>query len=128
MEYTLHLASKAFIEEICLTLSRYKKNKPWKAGTKGDEEDDKFEEDDEEWDDEVAWLASLADDAPAVEGEEIDEDMDYDLGDLLGKVLALINQVRVFSFLNLILSWLGSRYDPHHNQKHFLLWCALRRV
>jgi hypothetical protein len=104
MEHTLHLASKVFIEEICPTPSRYKKKKPRKAGTKGDKEDDKFEEDDEEWDDEVAWLASLADDAPAVEGEEIDEDMDYDPGDLLDKVLALVNQVRLFSFLNLILS------------------------
>ena len=45
MEHTLHLASKAFIEEICPTPSRYKKKKPQKA-----EEDDEFEEDDEEWD------------------------------------------------------------------------------
>ena len=104
MEHTLHLTSKAFIEEICPTPSRYKKKKPRKAGTKGDEGDDEFKEDDEEQDDEVAWLASLADGAPAVEGEEIDEVMDYDPGDLLGKVLALVNQVRVFSFLNLILS------------------------
>ena len=64
------------------------------------EEDEEVEEDDDEWDDKVAWLTSLADDSPAVEGEEIDEDMDYDPGDLLGKVLALINQVRVFLFFS----------------------------
>ena len=99
MEHTLHLASKAFIEEICPTPSRYKKKKPQKV-----EEDDEFEEDDEEWDCEVAWLANLANDAPAAEGEAIDEDMDYDPGDLLGKVLALVNQVRFFfSILNLML-------------------------
>ena len=99
MEHTLHLASKVFIEEIFPTPSCYKK-KPWETGTKGDEEDEGVEEDNDKWDDKVAWLASLVDDSPAVEGEEIDKDMDYDPGDLLGKVLALINQVRVFSFLS----------------------------
>ena len=96
MEHTLHLASKAFIEEICPTPSRYKKTKPQKAGTMGYEEDDEFEEDGEEWDCEVAWLANLANDAPVAEGEVVDEDIDYDLGDLLGKVLTPVNQVRVF--------------------------------
>src|SRR5882762_3664754 len=100
MEHTLHLASKKFIEEICLTPSRYKKKKLQQAGTKGGEDDEEVEEDDDEWDDKVAWLASLADDPPAVEGEEIDEDMDYDPGDLLGKVLTLINQIRVCFFLS----------------------------
>lgn len=93
MEHTLHFLLKACIEEICPTLSWYKKKKPQKA-----EEDDEFEEDDEEWDCEVTWLANLVNDAPAAEGEAIDEDMDYDLGNLLGKVLALVNQVRFFFF------------------------------
>jgi hypothetical protein len=77
MEYTLHHASKAFIEEICPTPSQYKK-KLQNTGTMGSEENDEFKEYEEEWDCEVAWLASLADDAPATEGELIDEFMDYD--------------------------------------------------
>ena len=99
MEHTLHLASKEFIEEIYVQLPQYKKKKLQETGTNGDEEGEEVEEDNDEWDDVVAWLASLADDSPAVEGEEIGEDMDYDPGDLLG-VLALINQVRVFLFLS----------------------------
>jgi len=93
---------------ICPTPSWYKK-KPWETVTKADEEDEEVEEDNHKWDDEVAWLTSLADDSPAVECEEIDEDMDYDPWDLLGKVLAFINQVRVFLFLSWChpdLTWL----------------------
>ena len=51
-----------------------------------DEEDDLLH-------DEVAWLASLVDEGAAPEDEEIDDEMDFDPGDLLGKVLALVNQV-----------------------------------
>jgi len=65
----------------------------------GSEEDDEFKEDDEEWDCEVAWLVNFANDAPAAEGEAVHEDIDYDLGDLLSKVLTLVNQVRVFFLL-----------------------------
>jgi len=86
--------------DVCPTPSQYKKKKLQETGTNGDEEGEEVEEDNDEWDDEVAWLASLADDSPAVDGEEIGKDMDYDPGDSLGKVLALINQVRVFSFLS----------------------------
>jgi hypothetical protein len=45
----------------------------------------------------VEWLASLVNETPAPEDEEIDEEMDYDPGDLLGKVLALINQVSQYA-------------------------------
>ena len=97
MEHTIHLASKAFIEEICPTPSRYKK-KVSKASTTTDnsDDDDEFEDDDELLDDEEAWLASLVNDAPALEGEAVDEDMEFEPGDLLGKVLALVNQVQYY--------------------------------
>jgi hypothetical protein len=94
MEHTIHLASKAFIEEICPTPSRFKKKKVRKAGLMADEDNNEFEDDDEVLDDEEAWLASLVNNAPGIEGEEVDEDIDFDPGDLLGKVLALVNQVR----------------------------------
>ena len=38
-------------------------------------------------------MASLVDETAAPEDEEIDEEHDFDPGDLLGKVLALVNQV-----------------------------------
>lgn len=99
----MHLASKAFIEEICPTPSRYKKQsskKPKHAVMdQEDDEEGEDDEDDDEDDEELAWLASLGSEAPAVEGKEVDDDMDYEPGDLLGKVLALVNQVGSFNFL-----------------------------
>ena len=95
MEHTMHLASKAFLEEICPTPSQYRKNTS-KRTTDTEKEDDEYDLDEEDdlLDDEVAWLASLVNEAAAPEWEEIDElEMDYDPGDLLGKVLALVNQV-----------------------------------
>ena len=88
----MHLASKAFIEEICPTPSHYKKKKPSNSTEQDDEEYD-FEKEDNLLDDKVAWLASLVDEAAAPEDEKIDDKMDFDAGDLLGKVLALVNQV-----------------------------------
>jgi len=93
MEHTTHLASKAFLEEICPTPSRYKRKAKSTADTSNEDDGDDFEEEDDLLDDEVAWLASLVNEAAAPEDEEVDEDMDFDPGDLLGKVLALINQV-----------------------------------
>jgi hypothetical protein len=94
MEHTMHLALKAFLEEICPTPSRYKKKSKRTTATEneGDGEHD-LDEEDNFLDDEVEWLASLVNEAPAPEDKEIDNEMDYDPGDLLGKVLALVNQV-----------------------------------
>ena len=90
MEHTMHLASKAFIEEICPTPSRYKRKRAPKPPDTG-LDDDEYDLDEE--DNEVAWLASLVDETAAPEDEEIDDEHDFDPGDLLGKVLALVNQV-----------------------------------
>jgi hypothetical protein len=94
MEHTMHLASKAFIEEICPTPSCYKPKKASKSTTDTVQDDEEYDdEEDDLLDDEVAWLASLVDEGAAPEDEEIDDEMDFDPGDLLGKVLALVNQV-----------------------------------
>ena len=94
MEHTMHLASKAFIEEICPVLSHYKQKKASKSTTDTVQDDEEYDdEEDDLLDDEVAWLASLVDEGAAPKDKEIDEEMDFDPGDLLGKVLALVNQV-----------------------------------
>jgi len=87
----------------------------------GSEEDDEFEEDDEEWDCEVAWLANLANDAPAAEGDVVDEDIDYDPGNLLSKVLTLVNQIRVFfSILNhMLMLILGAIFTTSETNFHY---------
>jgi hypothetical protein len=46
----------------------------------------------------LEWLASLACDTPIDNDMEVDEDMEFDPGDLISKVLALINQVQFISF------------------------------
>ena len=90
----MHLASKAFIEEICPMPSRYKPKKAPKSTTDTVQDDEEYDdEEDDLLNDEVAWLASLVDEGAAPEDEEIDDEMDFDPGDLLGKVLALVNQV-----------------------------------
>ena len=86
----MHLASKAFIEEICPTPSCYKRKRASKPPDTG-LDDDEYDLDEE--DNEVVWLVSLVDETAALEHEEIDDKHDFDPGDLLGKVLALVNQV-----------------------------------
>jgi hypothetical protein len=91
----MHLASKAFIKEICPTPSHHKRKKVLKSTTDTRLDDEKGDLDEEEGllDNEVTWLASLVDEAAALEDEEIDDEIDFDPGDLLGKILTLINQV-----------------------------------
>lgn len=101
MEHTLHLAAKDFIETTCPTPSRYKKKKSAAAAKassttkKGGvviEEIDEEEaaEDEETIEADHEWLEALAD---TVDGQEVDEAVDFEPGDVFGKILALINQV-----------------------------------
>lgn len=111
MEHTLHLAAKDFVETICPTPSRYKKVRSSsksnttpptpssssapsskKSGVQVEDVDEGKEDDDEDGDeiDDESWKKELEKIADAV---EVDEAVDFEPGDLLGKVLALINQV-----------------------------------
>ena len=89
MEHTVHLGAKAFIEAINPT----KKKKTAKKGTTVVEESDAEEEDEEEVEEDEDWTLDWTAMDELSEGEEIDEPIDFEPGDLLGKVLALINQV-----------------------------------
>lgn len=108
MEHTLHLAAKDFVETICPTPSRYKKgrsssklsttappassssitsrrnNVQVEEADEADEADEGEEEDSEDWQKDLEKIA---------DGVEVDEAVDFEPGDLLGKVLAFINQV-----------------------------------
>ena len=91
MEHTIHLGAKAFIEAIG---PKQPKKKPGK-GLAADELDGEGsdEEEEEEWT--IDWAAVALEEA--FEG---DDPVDFDAGDLVGKVLALINQV--YSFVGCI--------------------------
>lgn len=75
MEHILHLAAKAFIETVCPSPSGRAHGK---AATEDHAEDD--DDDDEAW---------------AADGDDGDDDdgTDFEAGDVLSKVLGLINQV-----------------------------------
>lgn len=104
MEHTVHLGARAFIEGIYP--SKQKSSKAKKAKHGDDDEDvdsdpedpDAIEDEDTEGEeegesegvDEFAWM----DEHDAIpDDDDSDEPVDFEPGDLLGKVLALINQV-----------------------------------
>ena len=97
MEHTINLASKAFIEAICPAPSKYKKQKQNATASKGVDSNEEPSDDDE-----LEWLANLGNGPPIDADTEIDDDMDFDPADLLGKVLALINQVFILPALVLL--------------------------
>jgi hypothetical protein len=76
MEHTVHHGAKAFIEAISPSKPKPKN----KQGTDSEAEDS---------DEEMGWDAM--DDVD--DGDEVDKPLDFDAGDVIGKVLALVNQV-----------------------------------
>lgn len=95
-EHVLHLAGKAFIESIGPTSSQSRKRTTTRGNVDPSNEDEDIEDDaelNEEW---FFELMDVAEDAGG------DDPLDFEPGDVLGKLLALINQVR---------SAVASRFD-----------------
>lgn len=88
MEHTVVLGASAFLQEISPSFPRNKRST--RKGTVTVEDVDDEEGDDE---DDEEWLADweALDDIP--DDEEVDEPVDFTAGDVLGKALAMINQV-----------------------------------
>ena len=89
MEHTVYLAAKAFIETVKPRTPKAKKKTTTKNGTASVEdvdEDEEEEENDDDW--VVDWIQ--LDNVP--DDEEIDDIVDFEAGDVLGKTLALVNQ------------------------------------
>lgn len=95
MEHTIHLGAKSFIEAICPTPARLRKAKVSnvsesvpgnrKATVEDVEDESELLSEDDDW---------IYEDLPSPGNEvEVDDPVDFDPGDLLGKVLALVNQV-----------------------------------
>jgi len=89
MEHTIYLAAKAFIEEVN---PRARKTKH-KTMTKNSESTAFDDDDDGDADDEEDWLADWIELEEIPDEQEVDEVADFTAGDILGKTLALINQV-----------------------------------
>jgi hypothetical protein len=125
MEHTINLASKAFIEAICPAPSQYKKGKRKIIASKGVDSDGEHSDNN---DSELEWLANLATGSPIDANAEIDEEMDFDPEDLLGKVLALINQVLISSHVSLTVRLTPvSRYALHHRRRSSSQLCARKK-
>ncbi|RDB17035.1 hypothetical protein Hypma_002043 [Hypsizygus marmoreus] len=83
MEHVVYLAAKDFIEAINPTKSKSKCTT--RNGTAAIE-DDKNKEDDKDWTVDWTMLDEL------LERQEIDDSVDFEAGDVIGKILAFINQ------------------------------------
>jgi hypothetical protein len=96
MEHTIYLAAKAFINKVKPQTPKNKRStKNGTASVKDvDDDDDNMDVDDGDWISDWNQLNELPDD------EEVDDIVDFTAGDVLGKTLALVNQVSFFSFVH----------------------------
>ena len=125
MEHMINLASKAFIEAICPTPSHYTKGK-CKTTAHNHLDSDREASDDDT--DELAWLENLAKGHLDNVDTEVDKDMEFDTGNLLGKVLSLINQVCTLFISNLISSLIFMFIYVHlQKQKYISQPCARKK-
>jgi hypothetical protein len=86
MEHSVHCATRAFISAVAPTPMRTVKKNLSRKATVEEAEDDEDEDDEE---DDEGILAPIDDD----NGDD-DENTQFDPKDLLGKILAFVNQVR----------------------------------
>ena len=89
MEHTVHLGAKSFIESICPTPARFHPTAHTSTSANHHTTVEEVEDEDEDFLDD--WL--IQDSTAAADGEEVDDPVDFEPGDLLGKVLAMVNQV-----------------------------------
>jgi hypothetical protein len=96
MEHTIYLAAKAFIDKVKPQTPKNKRST--QNGTASvedvDDDDDDMDVDDDDWISDWNQLNELPDD------EEVDDVVDFTAGDVLGKTLALVNQVFFLSFVH----------------------------
>lgn len=102
MEHTVVLGASAFIQEIGPTLPRNKKTKKNSTASVDEVYDDEDAERDEYDEDEADWdaLDELPDDV------QVDLPVDFEAGDVLGKVLGFINQVNFPIYYSIISDFL----------------------
>ena len=87
MEHTIYLAAGDFIKAVG------PKTKTWnKSRTASVEDDDEDDKDEEDWAADWNKLDLLPDE------QAVDDEVDFTAGDMLGKALALVNQVTHFFF------------------------------
>lgn len=91
MEHTVQLGAGAFLKTICPNPAKFRNKRSTKNGTATVEDDDEDDEDGDDGDEDLDEDAESSDDA----GREIevDDGIDFDPGDTLGKLLAGITQV-----------------------------------
>jgi hypothetical protein len=94
MKYTIYLAAKAFIDKVKPQMLRNKrstKNSTASVKDVDDDDSDNMDDDNDDWVLDWIQLDDLLDD------EEMNNIVDFTTGDVLGKTLALINQVAYIS-------------------------------
>jgi len=94
MEHTIYLTAKAFIEKV---KPQTQKNKRSTKNSRASVEDTDHDNDDMDNDDD--WVSDWIHLNEHPDDEEVDNIVDFTVGDVLGKTLALVNQVSSFSFV-----------------------------
>ncbi len=90
----IQLGSGAFIKAICPNPSHFHHKLYMACSGDADELDSNQSDVGDDSGDED-WLLDEEGDDPNTPAEEIDEDVEYDPNDLLGKILALVTQVSI---------------------------------
>ena len=84
IEHTIHLGAAAFVKAVGPKMKNWTKNHTASVEDANDKDDD-----DEEWVADWNRLDVIPDE------EAVDEEINFEPGDMLGKALALVNQVSV---------------------------------
>ena len=83
IEHTVHLGAAAFVKAVAPKMKNWTKNCTGSVEDANEDDDDN----DKEWVADWNWLDVIPDE------EAVDEEINFEPGDTLGKALALINQV-----------------------------------
>ena len=105
MEHTVYLAAKAFIEAVKLRVPKNKiSTTNGTASVEDDDDDDDVDVDDNTWT--TDWV-----EPNSIPGDnEVDNVVEFSPGDVLGKALALVNQVCFYIIAFLLL--VKKKSDP----------------
>ena len=124
MEHTIYLVAKAFIEKVKPKAPKAQnkattKNRP--ASVEDSNDDDDVNDD---------WVIDWAQLDLIPDEQEVDDIVDFTAGDVLGKALALVNQVCLLfsSLLPFLKEMQICRSEHHHKRSNILLLAVNPKV
>jgi len=111
LEHTIHLAAGDFIKALSPKIRTWTKNQTGDGG-------------DEAVDEDIDWVAEWNQLDALLDEEVVDDEVEFEAGDTLGKALALVNQVNPFTISH-CLAHLCSKIRASPQAKAFFAKCCL---